>query len=609
MPGIAGIIGSAAPGMNKQHVTLMIDCMMHEPFYTSGTYVNNDLNLCAGWVCHKDSFADCMPLYNREKDIVLLFSGENFPDNALVDRLKRSGQEFDLSNASYLIHLYEEDEDGFFQHLNGWFSGLLVDLRKPHIILFNDRHGMQRIYYHQAKDAFLFSSEAKSLLKVRPNLRRIDMQSLGQLFTCNCVLQNRTLFSGVSVLPPGSAWIFPNTSNPKKTTYFEHSIWENQPILGKEVFYDRLKATFLEVLPRYFDSKDAIGISLTSGMDTRVIMSWSADLSGELPCYTFTGTYRDTLDCRIARKVADTCNQSHYAIRLGEGFLSDFPSLAEKTIYITDGCLDVCGSNEIYLNTFAREISPIRMTGKFGSEIIGNHSMFKNAASLDKRLFHPDFERHLNTSMTTFADIKNGHKLSFAVLKEIPWQRYGRLAIEMSQVTVRTPYMDNDLVKLMYQAPASVRPSEEIRLRLIEDGNPTLRKIMTDRGTAGSSNYFFSTCSQIFYYSLFKMEHVCLFQLPHYLKKLEHIFACVHPQRLVLGRYNYAHYPIWFRHELADYLRDILLDRKSKNRQYLNKAFLEKMLNGHINGDANFTDEINKILTAELIHRIFIEDM
>ena len=37
-------------------------------------------------------------------------------------------------------------------------------------MLFNDRYGMQRIYYHQSKDAFYFAAEAKAILAVRPEL-------------------------------------------------------------------------------------------------------------------------------------------------------------------------------------------------------------------------------------------------------------------------------------------------------------------------------------------------------------------------------------------------------------------------------------------------------
>ena len=69
---------------------------------------------------------------------------------------------------------------GFIERLNGWFSGVLVDLRKQIVVVFNDRYGVNRVYYHETPDGFYFSSEAKSLLKVLPGLRQSGFQRLGR---------------------------------------------------------------------------------------------------------------------------------------------------------------------------------------------------------------------------------------------------------------------------------------------------------------------------------------------------------------------------------------------------------------------------------------------
>ena len=58
----------------------------------------------------------------------------------------------------------------FLEKLNGWFSGVLLDLREQKFVLFNDRYGVNRIYYHEDSRGFYFSSEAKSLLKILPAL-------------------------------------------------------------------------------------------------------------------------------------------------------------------------------------------------------------------------------------------------------------------------------------------------------------------------------------------------------------------------------------------------------------------------------------------------------
>ena len=168
MPGLVGIISHRASGEHPALVNSMLTSLVHEPFYRTGIYFNEKLGLSIGWACHKGAFDDCLPIWNEKKDICLLFSGEDFADEADVDALRVRGHEFGSDDASYLVHLYEEGGCAFLEKLNGWFSGVLVDLREQKLVLFNDRFGVNRIYYHEDASGFYFASEAKSLLRVLP---------------------------------------------------------------------------------------------------------------------------------------------------------------------------------------------------------------------------------------------------------------------------------------------------------------------------------------------------------------------------------------------------------------------------------------------------------
>jgi len=97
------------------------------------------------------------------------FAGEEFPEPGIVGRLRERGHELDADGPSYLIHLYEDDPIAFPSGLNGRFQGLLTDQARATATLFNDRYGMHRIYYHEAKEAFYFSAEAKPSWRFAPN--------------------------------------------------------------------------------------------------------------------------------------------------------------------------------------------------------------------------------------------------------------------------------------------------------------------------------------------------------------------------------------------------------------------------------------------------------
>src|SRR5438045_6257781 len=229
MPGIVGIVSQRPSEQYYALVKSMVKCLIHGPFYTHGTYFNEELGLWSGWACHDGTFGDCLPIWNEKKDICLLFSGEDFADQAEIDALRMRGHEFASEDASYLVHLYEEMGYEFLEKLNGWFSGVLLDLREQKFVLFNDRYGVNRIYYHEDSRGFYFASEAKALLKILPGTRQLDFRSLGEVLSCDAILQNRSLFSGISLLPVGSAWVFSRKQPVTNKKYFKRDASESQP--------------------------------------------------------------------------------------------------------------------------------------------------------------------------------------------------------------------------------------------------------------------------------------------------------------------------------------------------------------------------------------------
>ena len=605
MPGIAGIVETKPRKENQTALDTMVTSMMHEPFYGSGTFVNDRLGLWAGWTTFKGSFSDCQPVWNENKDICLIFSGEESAGSAEIASLKAKGHQFDGDNASYLVHLYEEKGPGFLEWLNGWFSGLVVDLRENRILLFNDRYGTNRIYYHQNADGFYFASEAKALLKVLPEVRKLDYASLGEFFSCGCVLQNRSVFSGISLVPGGSLWIFSPGQPARKEVWFKKELWEEQPELSESEYYEKLQATWTRILPRYFREKERVGLSLTGGLDSRMILACAPRAGGELPCYTFGGMYRDCADVSISREVAKACGQTHETISLNREFLREFPGLMERTVYLTDGTLDATGTADLFVQKRARKIAPVRVTGLNGGELLRRIVMFKPWTP-NPELVSADFAAQVQTAVGTYAAERQDHPLSFIMFKQAPWHLHARLALERSQITIRTPYFDNDLVALAYQAPPELR-NYEPALRIIAAGSPALKDIGTDRARLLKAVPGLTKIQHAMQEFTFKAEYAYDYGMPQWLAKADHLISPLHIERLFLGRHKFYHFRVWFRDEISNYLKDVLLDARARNRPYLNGSFLEKMVLGHTSGRANYTSEIQRVLTAELLQRQLIE--
>ncbi len=602
MPGIVGLITKSLPKATAERELLeMVESVRHEPFYSRGTWLDSTQGVYVGWVARQGSFADGMPLHNEHGDATLVFAGEDFPEPGTVGTLQGRGHAVAPEGPSYLVHKYEEEAD-FPKGLNGRFHGLAADRRRGTVMLFNDRFGLQRIYYHEAKDAFYFAAEAKAILKVQPQLRAMDQRGLGEFIVCGCVLENRTLFQGIHVLPPGAAWLFRGAVLEKKSAYFEPREWEQQEPLEPKAYHVHLRDAFVRNLPRYFNGRERVAVSLTGGLDTRIIMAWRKAPPGSLPCYTFSSVYRDNQDVRLARKVAGICGQPHQVITTGKEFLSRFSHYAERSIYLTDACVDLSRSPDLYVNEKARQIAPVRIVGTYGSEMLLQAVMFK-AVEPARGLFQPDVLPLIDAAKVTYDTSREVHPVTFAAFRQSPWHHYGVLGLEQTQVAVRSPYLDNDLVKTVYKAPGSIVINEEGRLRLIREGNSALASLRTDRGVGGRNSFFVHACLEF----LFKAEYAYDYGMPQWVAHIDHLFAPLHLERLWLGRHKVFHFRVWYRDELASYVREMLLDQRSLARSYLAPEVVRAIVNGHLSGKRNYTTEIHRLITLELTHRLFLD--
>src|SRR5580658_2332051 len=605
MPGIVGLITKKPREWAEPQLLRMLKVLRHESFYTTGTWIDEQLGIYVGWAARENSFSDGMPIQNERGDVVLVFSGEDYPEPSVIRHLTEQGHEFKAEGPSYLVHLYEEDPS-FLKSLNGRFQGLLADRTRGVATLFNDRFGMHRLYYHESKELFYFAVEAKAILAVCPELRRPDPRSMGEFVACGCVLENRTLFEGIHVLPPASSWSFRAGSIETKKAYFDAREWEQQETLDPESYHQEIREVFSRRFPRYLNGREQIGVSLTGGLDTRAVMAWQRFPPKSLPCYTYGGIDRECRDVVVARRIAQECQQPYQVIPVGDEFFARFPHYAERSVYLTDGCVEVTRAPDLYLSERAREIAPVRMTGLYGDEIQRPQIRAFKPSPPAPGLFSPSLLPQVAAARQTYARLIQGHPTTFAAFRQAPWHHYGILSLEQTQLAVRTPFLDNDFVRTAFRAPQLVTANNDVRVRLIGDGSAAMQRIRTDRGFGGKPGLA-SWVDQKFQEFTFKAEYAYDYGMPQWLAGLDHFFSPLKLERLFLGRHKVYHYRVWYRDVLASYVKEMLLDSRTLSRPYLERKGVEAVVSGHLKGNRNHTTEIHRLLSLELIHRLFVD--
>lgn len=602
MPGIVGIIGQGPAGSLREELRRMAGGMYRRDSFASGTYVDEKLHAYVGWTGHHGSYADCLPIKSASGDLTLFFAGEHYAPEGDEERRAARDSRCSPHKAEVLLPLYRDKSDAFFSYLNGFFHGLILDARNDQVILFNDRFGMQRLYYHEEPDAFYFASEAKSILAVRPELRAFDLKGLGEWMSCGAVLENRSLFRGIDVLPAAARWTWRRDGALEKWTYFTPELWESQPRLGPEEFYSKLRSTFLKRLPAYLESDGLVGLSTTGGLDTRMILANLGAGKSRIHCYSFNGPYRENLDVSIGRRVARAAGLPHTTVGITDDFFRRFDRIAEDVVLCTDGNLEMSGAPNIFVNRLGREISPIRLTGNYGSEVLRRHRAFCPSSSI-RRVLQDEWAESVDNTTVSWKAIQQVHPLSFVAFRQVPWYSFNRLQAEQSVLSMRAPFMDNALLEVVYQAPDASTRSNEMSLRLIYDGDRRLAEIMTDRGVTYPKKAGW-IWARAYYEFIFKMEYYASHGMPRSAASIDKRLGPFSLERNFLGRNKYYHLRQWFRDELASYVRDILFDERALTREYIDREEVTKTVRAHMAGLENNTHTIDMLLTAELTNRL-----
>ena len=333
--------------------------------------------------------------------------------------------------------------------LNGWFVGLAVDLRRQRCYLFNDRFGMSRLFIHERDDGIYFATTAAALLAAFPETRAFDEQGVAEYLVADCTLGSSSIFKGITILPAGSLWSW-DQGRVDRRTYFNPVEWEQQSRLTVDTFSEELRALLPAVVQRWQPPKRA-AVSLTAGLDSRMLMSCLNDAPDAYPCYTFGSMYRDTFDVKIARSVAAACRQPHTTFVLGDEFLREFPRYMEEAVGRSSGYLGMSGAAELFLNRQARAVSPSRLTGNLRQRAVARGQSVQGQSPRLGCLVHGSacIEGSLNTSSIRPQQSILCCSRSFArhLIKDLG------ASDRVSQLAIRSPFLDNDLARLAYRAP------------------------------------------------------------------------------------------------------------------------------------------------------------
>jgi asparagine synthase (glutamine-hydrolysing) len=204
MCGIAGIINFDNREDMQATLVRMIGLMHHRGPDASGIYMNGPAGLAHARLSIIDLSSGDQPIHNEDRSVWIVFNGEifNYPE-LRKDLVSRGHRFYTQTDTEVLVHLYEERGLQLFEQINGQFAFAIWDKRNKSLLLGRDRMGIRPIFYYQDNHRLVFGSEIKALFADESISRKLDTQTLGDIFTCWAPLNPKTAFENIRQIPRG----------------------------------------------------------------------------------------------------------------------------------------------------------------------------------------------------------------------------------------------------------------------------------------------------------------------------------------------------------------------------------------------------------------------
>ncbi|HET6267064.1 MAG TPA: asparagine synthase (glutamine-hydrolyzing) [Acidobacteriota bacterium] len=205
MCGIAGIVfRDLERRPDPQMLQQMAAIMRHRGPDSEGFHTAPGIGLAVRRLSIIDTATGDQPIANEDGSIIVICNGEIYNYVELRERLKASGHRFRTqSDTEVIVHIYEEDPDGFTGQLRGMFGLAIWDAPRRRLVLARDRFGIKPLHYAVTPHALVFGSELKVVLASGLIAPAHDPIGMRDLFTFGFVRAPLTTLASVQRLLPG----------------------------------------------------------------------------------------------------------------------------------------------------------------------------------------------------------------------------------------------------------------------------------------------------------------------------------------------------------------------------------------------------------------------
>jgi asparagine synthase (glutamine-hydrolysing) len=611
---------SISPALIKS----MADSISHRGPDDEGYFVSGPVGLGFRRLSIIDLNGGHQPLSNEDGSIQIVFNGEIYNYKELRQYLLGRGHIFRTqTDTETIVHLYEELGEACVEKLRGMFAFAIWDERNKSLFLARDRVGIKPLYFSQSRNSIVFASEIKAILADPEVQVEVRSSIIDRFLTFDYLPGEDTLFKNIYKLAPGHSMCIRAGKSYKRQYWDLH--FEPSPSTFTQA-KSRLLNLLEETVALHMISDVPVGFLLSGGVDSTAMLSLaSGKTSHPISSYTIGFSDSQTTDERpYARLAAQKYGSEHHEITIDANQFSDF--LPKYIWHMEEPVCEPPAVALYYVSKLAKDFVKVLISGEGGDEAFAGYSNYRSLLWLERIKRLPAPFRQLGSSglsfLTRFGSAGAGAKLGEFLNSRLEdvyytrtshparffnrqWQQFyasgfaGSVDKKFSSQAATKYFRNNHragpLGKMLYVDTKTWLPDDLL--------------IKADKMTMANSIEL----------RVPLLDHKVLefaAALPQNLK-IRGLTTKYIAKKALSGRVpseilnrKKAGFPVpyakWLRHDLKDWVHDLLLDSKATSRGYFQRPAVEQLLAAD-SASGQYSKEIFNLVVLELWHQEFLE--
>ncbi len=287
MCGICGQFNYNTPeAVQEEQIQRMAGSIVHRGPDDEGYFFDGALGLGFRRLSIIDLEGGHQPMSDQAESVWVVFNGEIYNFREIRSELESRGHRFRTnSDTEVIVHGYKQWGKDVLNRLNGMFGLAIWDLQKRRLIVARDAMGIKLVYYRLKDGILTFGSEIRTITANDSSAPSVNPLALNLFLKYRYTPSPLTIFQGIHKLAPGSMLVADESGCREERWYNFIPKPFTKPKKDREA-EEELLELYRAAVKRHLISDVPVGILLSGGLDSGLLLGLMNECGGPWPAYT-----------------------------------------------------------------------------------------------------------------------------------------------------------------------------------------------------------------------------------------------------------------------------------------------------------------------------------